>query len=268
VGEIDHLLNNEQGIYLVIMKIHKNKRNRTIIIEDKWSEKETLDALTHLNSVLCDLQRKSDNPKSNPKIFSVDWDNLEDVDKLFLKIQGRRQDLKKNNGLLKRPTDTQIFQKRWDAIQTILNEDISFLYEDVTSLDKEKKYYVYAHCDTNNKLDISKKNPYHVLAASLNMRFMPFYIGKGTGDRYMRGDRNRNYSKIVSKKITEIDKIIIKSDLDEAESLQFESKLIDLFGLAIHGGFLINIDEGYKRDHRRFCYVESLRILRGIENIL
>lgn len=249
------------------MKVHSDKNKRTIVISDKWSEDETLSALTHLRSVLYDLKMKSGNTKSNLKFIEIDWNDLDEIDKLFRKLQGRRQQLKKETGKLTRLSDREIYGIQWDAIQSIIDENISFLYEK-TVLDEERKYYVYAHCDTNKPIIISRKNVYHTLSASLGMNYLPFYIGKGTGDRYKKGDRNRNYSKISNKKFTNVDKVILKDNLTESEALQFESKLIDIFGLAIHKGILINIDEGVERDHRRFCYKDALSKLRKIEDSL
>lgn len=249
------------------MKVHKDKKRRTIVIEDKWSESETTEALAHLQSVLLDLQRKCGSPNIVLRNFQINWNNLDEIDKLFRSIQGRRQQLKKEQGLLKKFSDSELYRIKWDSIQSIIDTDISFLYED-QDFDTEEKYYVYAHCDTSKKINVSSKNAIQVFAASLGMKYMPFYIGKGTGSRYKKGDRNRNYTKVSDKKFTDIDKVILKNNLTESKALQFESKLIDIFGLAIYNGFLINIDEGLERDHRRFCYQDSLKQLRNIENSL
>jgi len=249
------------------MKVHSNKKKRTIVIDDKWSESEIQDAIVHLKSVLFEIRRRSGDPDVKIKNLEINWNNLEDVEKAFLSLHGRRQQLRKEKGLLKKPSDSEIYRTKWDAIHEILDKDTTFLYEN-RQFDTEEKYYVYAHCDTSKKINASKKNVFHVFAASLGMKYMPFYIGKGTGSRYQKGDRNRNYTKIRDKKFTDIDRVIIRSDLSEAIALDFESKLIDIFGLAIHGGYLINIDEGIERDHRRFCYQDSLTILRNIENSL
>ena len=249
------------------MKVHSDKNRRTIVISDKWSEDETTEALNHLRSVLYGLKKQSNGPSCNLRLFEVNWDDFDDVDKLFRRLRGRVQQLKKDAGKLTRLSDTEIYRIKWDAISHILNENISFLYEDMV-LDEKPQYYVYAHCDTSKPINISHKNAYHTLSASLGMKYLPFYIGKGTGDRYIRGDRNRNYGKIANKKFTNVDKVILKKDLTESEALQLESKLIDIFGLSIYGGNLINIDEGVERDHRRFCYKESLDNLRKIENCL
>lgn len=249
------------------MKVHSDKKKRTIVISDKWSETETMEAITHLTSVFRELKRNSGDPKNNTKLFDINWNSFDDVNELFLKLQGRRQQLKKEMNMLTKPSASEIYSTQWDAIQRILDCDISFLYEN-SLLDGENKYYVYAHCDTSQEIKIHKKNVFHIFSASLGMKYLPFYIGKGTGDRYIKGDRNRNYSKVANKKVTEVDKIILKDGLTESEALQLESKLIDIFGLSIHRGFLVNIDEGVNKDHRRFCYQNELNILRKIEKIL
>lgn len=249
------------------MKVHSDKKKRTIVIDDKWSESEIQAAIVHLNSVLFDIRRQSGDDVVKIRTFDVDWNNLESVDKAFLSLQGRRQQLKKSQSLLKKPTESEIYRIKWDAIQEILNKDTNFLYEE-RDFDTEERYYVYAHCDTSKPLSVSNKNAFHTFAATLGMKYMPFYIGKGTGSRYEKGDRNRNYTKIQNKKFTEVHKVILKDNLSEVDALDFESKLIDIFGLAIHGGHLINIDEGLQRDHRRFCYRDALNKLRNVEESL
>jgi hypothetical protein len=245
------------------MEVHSDKRRRTIVILDKLSVEETEEALVHIKSVLRHLK----NIGNNIKEFEVDWDNLNSIDALFLKLQGRRQQLKKNLGLLTKPSKGDVYKKQWDSIQNIMNKDISSLYDDYT-LNTDTKFYVYAHCDSSKQIDINSKSAFHTFAASLGMKYLPFYIGKGTGDRVQKGDRNRNYSKISSKKYTEVDKLVLKDKLTESEAFQLESKLIDIFGLAIHGGLLVNIDEGLNRDIRRFQYSKELSELRRIEEVL
>lgn len=249
------------------MKIHKEKTKKVIVIENQYDSKEIRDVISSLNSSLFELQRKSGEEKANVKTIVLDWNNLEQVDKICRSLIGRKQQLKKDKGLLSEDTQTNLFQSRWDAIQTILNTDISFLYEN-SNLNQETKFYVYAHCDTTKEIKIKKTTAVQAYAASLGMKSMPFYIGKGTGNRYEKSGRNGYHTKITNKKLNNTERIILKNNLSESEALQLESKLIDIFGLTVYGGYLINIDEGLQSEHRKFLYKDSLTVLRKIEESL
>ena len=93
---------------------------------------------------------------------------------------------------------------------------------------------------------------------------MPFYIGQGAGNRAFELDRNDSHRK-VRQKIKTFDKDvevkIILDKLTEKESLMYESKLIDIFGLTSFKGRLVNLNEGHNSKLRRELYAEKLREL-------
>lgn len=122
-------------------------------------------------------------------------------------------------------------------------------------------YYVYAHCDPGFKIAL-KKNGKTTFAATLGMEYVPFYIGKGSGNRAYDLNRNESHRK-VRQKIQRFGKdvavTILKDGLTELEALCIESKLIDIFGLiSQRDGHLVNLDEGVSPNERRKLYKDKL----------
>lgn len=143
----------------------------------------------------------------------------------------------------------------FDSILKIANANISSLYDNTGP----KIYYVYVHCNPLVCLNI-KDNPRHLYAATqLSLTSAPFYVGKGTGDRFNDLNRNEGHRKVrqfLKKKNKEIEVIKIKEELSEGEALALESKLIDIFGLnsISNRGLLVNLDEGHQATTRRTMY--------------
>lgn len=95
---------------------------------------------------------------------------------------------------------------------------------------------------------------------------MPFYVGKGSRKRVNDINRNETHRKVVQflkEREKTPETFIIKENLSEKESLILESKLIDIYGLEIYGGYLTNLDEGYKFSERRNKYKKDYEIVCG-----
>lgn len=150
----------------------------------------------------------------------------------------------------------------FDTCLEIMNTNIEHLYDGL-DLDETRNYYVYVHCDPSKKIAVSRDGK-TTFAATLGLKYFPFYVGKGTGNRAFELDRNESHRKVRQKIKTfydEIDVKIIKDGLTEKEALIMESKLIDIFGLTSHGGRLVNLDEGVKNKERRNLYKDKLLVI-------
>ncbi len=137
---------------------------------------------------------------------------------------------------------------------SILNTDISNLYK---NLDNSKEYYVYAHCNPLVPLSVKYDLRHFLLASEFKLTCVPFYIGKGSKERAFELDRNEGHRKIrtiILNKDKDIEVVKLASNLNEGDALSLESKLIDILGLRIHGGMLVNLDEGCKPKERRNLY--------------
>lgn len=122
----------------------------------------------------------------------------------------------------------------------LVAQDWSNLFQ---NKDFERRYYVYAHIDPTNKFIVMPKE-------FGGMHNIPFYVGKGTGNRAYDLNRNQGHgvklSELKKRGITH-DKIvkIIKRDLTEAEALELEAKLIYFYGTIYEknrNGVLVNLD--------------------------
>lgn len=193
--------------------------------------------------------------KSSTWLIEVDFTNLEDLEDLFNKVKVQVQSLRtEKKGFTKKEQQA----KRFDSCINIYNTDISDLYKDI-QLDTNPIYYVYAHC-LDNKIAIGKDGVTTWLA-SLGLNNMPFYIGKGTGNRAYNIDRNETHRKVKQKLGAfnqEVKVQIIKDGLTELEALCLESKLIDILGVMGKGGRLVNLDEGIKSQERQEKYMDDL----------
>jgi hypothetical protein len=195
------------------------------------------------------------------KLFEVDWDSLKECKKLSNMISSRMGELRKLESP-GRKSKKEIVQLKFDACRKIMDTDISYLYDGL-SLSNEKKFYVYVHCDPNAKIAF-KRDGVSTFGATLGMTHLPFYVGKGCGDRAYELDRNDSHRKIRQRIKTfgsDILVNILKDGMTEIEALVMESKLIDMFGLISVGGRLANLDEGIKNKERRNKYATELKAL-------
>lgn len=150
--------------------------------------------------------------------------------------------------------------------EDILNQDWNYLF--TSSYDIEPRYYVYIHSDPREEGVIPFK-PFSGLG-------QPFYVGKGTGDRYTSKTRNKPHRDLIDQIIgygfpmNEIAHIY-KDNMAEKEALILESKLITYFGCrneigvlrkryinGLRKGLLVNTDTGV-RPKEFSNYIQSLR---------
>jgi hypothetical protein len=191
--------------------------------------------------------------------IEVDHSDIDDLELLSNKIKSQL-------GYLRSESNTsrnEMKRIRFDACSEIYNTDISDLYQDLV-LDNTTDYYVYAHCEPR-KIAIGKDGV-STWIGTFGLDLLPFYIGKGRGNRAYELDRNETHRKVRQRlkafgKDAEVR--IIKSGLTELEALCFESKLIDIFGLMGKGGKLVNLDEGVKSKERQSRYNNHLKVLNN-----
>jgi len=195
------------------------------------------------------------------KTFSIDWDSFDDLNKMFNQIKSRKCEIDPKREGSKR----QYFKALFDACSSIWNTDISSLYKDM-GLDGAKEYYVYAHMASDRPIAIGKDGR-TTFFASLGPSHIPFYVGKGIGERFQNTTRNETHRK-VKQKLASFGHTIIASKvvdgLTEIEALCYESKLIDIFGLLGKGGILVNLDEGVKAQERRALYKEHFLAVSNV----
>lgn len=213
----------------------------------------------------------------NLETFTVDTDSVVELNKLRQKLQSKidliynKSSADKNKRLTNKEKE-QIQKDKFEACYSILETNISHLYSDISSsLDSNNIYYVYAHLDTTNVIN-NKKSAKLMFCAALGLEYIPFYIGKGVGDRHLDLNRNDTHRKVRSKCKAagkDIESKIIFNNLTEQEAFEIESKLIDILGsITYKNGLLVNLDEGHKNKERKLLYKDQLIILNKINNIL
>lgn len=190
------------------------------------------------------------------KVFEIDFDSVEEILRVNNILKSRMGELRKNQFGSKKQRTRDVFL----SCQNVWNTDIDFLYNDL-NLDNNPIYYVYAHCDPIAKIAIGKDGR-STFSATLGMTHLPFYIGKGVGERAYDLKRNETHRK-VRQNLAAFNKepiiTIVKDELTECQALSYESKLIDIFGVIGKGGRLTNLDEGINSLDRRKIYKEDLR---------
>lgn len=202
------------------------------------------------------------------KIYEVNWNDEKEITRLYQIFKCRM--LEFNKSKVPRKLAKKII---FDCCNKIYNTDISDIYKNI-KLDENPIYYAYVHLDTTKRISVltdkSKVNGRTAFAYSLGMDYLPFYVGKGTGDRCYDTNRNETHRKIKHK-IYEYNKEIkiikIKENITEKEALCIESKLIDIFGLVPYEGYLTNLDEGLLPDLRRELYKNQYDMLNAFNKV-
>lgn len=133
-------------------------------------------------------------------------------------------------------------QARIKYLNHIIRQDWSNLFD--KSLDSKSDYYVYAHCDPRNVIFCGIRSMGGVCPG------MPFYVGKGRGERAFDFKRNQGHGirlkDILSQGYGSNDIIhFFKKDLLEHEAFELEAKLVYFFGTIYESerkGVLLNLD--------------------------
>ncbi len=193
------------------------------------------------------------------KNFEVEWNNIEDLSKLHKIIKARICSLKSDGATFASKEEKR--KMILDCCFSIYEANLDHIF--VKDKDAASNYYIYAHCNPLHELDaICKAKP--AFAATLGLNFVPFYVGKGTGDRAYKLERNETYRKVMqllNARNLKPDIKIVSNNLQEAKALELEAKLIDIFGLQIYGGWLTNLDEGHDSKLRRQRYAKEFSVL-------
>lgn len=205
----------------------------------------------------------------NEKTFKVDYDSLPDILNLVNRLRSRAGEIRSQPGPDQIVSRRERHRQMLEACGTIWDADLSFIYDD-RGFSGEDRFYVYAHLDTTKAIAIGR-HAVTTFGATIGMKFFPFYVGKGTGNRGYELDRNETHRKMCQKirsmgKQPEV--VVVKERLTEAQAYAFESKLIDIFGLITHKGILCNLDEGLEAARRRSVYRPSYEALRAINKVV
>ncbi len=131
-------------------------------------------------------------------------------------------------------------------IKCILNQNWMHLFDDFEN--ESDKFYVYAHVDPRHK-------GFECKELNLVKGFgVPFYIGKGTGNRACDMKRNQGHGKMIAtlrKAMHSDESMVIKifDLISERKAMEIESKLIYFFGTIYEQnrrGMLLNLDVSRK----------------------
>jgi hypothetical protein len=129
------------------------------------------------------------------------------------------------------PTDSEIRDMaaaRLEHFRAILDADWSSYFPGGS---QERCFYVYIHFDPFEDAEVRLVHG----ACTITIRGLPFYVGKGTGDRAYDLKRNEGHGAVLrqvrARGAAAIDLVQIVADgLTEGEAFELEAKLIYFFG--------------------------------------
>lgn len=194
-------------------------------------------------------------------VIEVDLDSPQDLRKVISKLQERRKKILRKLGYDQIHFNGSKYNI--DTLLPILNKMYDMDLSDVYPSGGEKSYFVYAHTNPLKPLDV-KNNLKHLFLASRfpGLKYEPFYIGKGQGNRHIDLNRNGNHRKIrtmITRFKKEIEVVILEDKLTSGDALAKEAKLMDILGMSCFSnhGLLCNLDEGTDYDSRRLSYGDN-----------
>ena len=174
------------------------------------------------------------------KELIIDWDNPSDIKKHISMLQIRRKLLLRKLGY-----NEITFNNSKYNLDNIFPE-INKLYN---SIQIEKgDYYVYFHCNPLIKVDIRNSLKDLFLATNFNINYLPFYVGKGKGNRYLDLNRNDSHRKLrtsLHNLKLEIIPIKVIENISENSALTLENFYMYFLGLKAltKDGYLCNLSE-------------------------
>lgn len=130
-------------------------------------------------------------------------------------------------------------RRRLSEFGELINQDWTDLYPKGDGC-QEKKHYVYAHVTKMQRT---------LNVGEFNFPGVPFYIGKGVGDRAFDLKRNEGHgvelrNLLSSGRLPKDIVFMVKDGMTENEALCLEAKLIYFFGTRfdeVHNGVLVNL---------------------------
>ena len=202
------------------------------------------------------------------KTFDINWLDPSDLKKHITKLQQRRKKLLK--GLGYNPI-------RFNSSHNTVEKLLPILYEFYDSVPRDVGiYYTYFHCNPFEILNPRNLKDLWLLELFPDLKYKPFYVGKGKNNRLLNLNRNDSHRKIrasIRQKGKDIIPYKAISLISERTSLDYENCFIDVLGLISLSkeGYLCNLDEGYTnrrkyytKDQRHICKLNGFSLKEKI----
>lgn len=202
--------------------------------------------------------------------IEVNWDSTSDLSRVITQLQKRRKKLLEDNG--SKPLTFAASRYNAEHIIPFLEKMYDAPCDYIESENSNANFYVYVHCDPRKPLNAKANIKHLFLASRFGLKYEPFYVGKGTGNRaydLTRNDSHRKVRSLIRKQNKDIVVSVIDRQLSEAAALHKESALMDILGLrsVLQSGLLVNLDEGLS-EARYGAYSQLENDWEGIQKIL